>query len=170
MVSVYWRPGLPIWPTLRCNLDPDLDRLSGTISNTKPGWDKETFITSILPHYVICSNSYNETWDSCSPSCSSMTLQVIKGIWYDTSRNQTRTISSRKVNTTKNVTHHLRVNDFATSYNRRPVIRAATVLAPYWAPCLSIIALLRIHAPVKDRDWSNHPISFWWSLCRDTSN
>ena len=36
-----------------------------------------------------------------------------------------------KVSTTRNITHKLCVYDLATSLNRRPVSRAATVLASY---------------------------------------
>ena len=90
--------------------------------------------------------------------------KFIEGIWYDISRNPTRTISSMKVSTTRNITHKLHVYDRGTKFNRRPVSRAARVLASYWAPCLNIIVLLRIHTPVKDHYWSNHPISSRWSL------
>ena len=130
----------------------------------QPGWEKETLISHIPPFFVICSNPYTRILDRCSPSYASMTLQIIEGIWYDISRNPTRTISSMKVSTTRNITHKLCENHLPTSLNRRPVSRAATLLASYWAPCLNIIVLLRIHAPVKDHHWSNHHIISGWSL------
>jgi len=122
-------------------------------------WGKDTLITHIPPSFVICSNSYTRILDRCSPSYVSMTLQVIEGIWYDISRNPTRTISSMKVGTTGDNTHKLCMYDLATSFNRRPVNRSATVIASYWAPSLYILVLLMIHAPVKDRYWRKHPTS-----------
>jgi len=132
--------------------------------SNQPGWEKETLITPILPLFVICSNSYTSVLDRFSPSYTSMTLQVIEGILYDISRNPTRTISSMKVSTTRDITHMLYVYDLPTSFNWRPGSRAATVLASNWAPCLNMIVLLRIHTPGKDRYWGNHTISSWWSL------
>jgi len=110
----------------------------------QPGWEKETLITHIPPFFVICSNPYTRRLDRCSPSYASMTLQITEGIWYDISRNPTRTMSSMKVSTTRNIAHKLCVYDLANSLNTRPVSRAATVLASYWAPCRNIIVLLRI--------------------------
>jgi len=134
----------------------------------QPGpWAKEILITHMLSFFVICSNSYTRILDRCSPSYASMTLQVIEGLWYDISRNPTRTISSLKVSMTRDITHKLCVYDLATSFNRRPVSQAATVIASYWAPCLDILVLLMIHTPVKDRYWSKHPtslISSQWSM------
>jgi len=134
----------------------------------QPGpWEKETLITQIPPLFVICSNSYTRILDRCSPLYASMTLQVIDGIWYDISRNPTRTISSMKVSTTRDITHKVCMYDFATSFNRTPVSQAAIVIAFYWAPCLYILVLLMIHAPVKDHNWSKHPtslISSRWSM------
>jgi len=49
------------------------------------------------------------------------------------SRNPTRTISSMEVGTTTNITHKLCLYDLATSFNRRPVSRAATVIASHGA-------------------------------------
>jgi len=96
----------------------------------QPGlWEKETLITHIPPFFVICSNSYTRIWDWCSPAYASMTLQVIEGIWHDISRNPTRTMSSMKVSTIRDVTHKLCVYDLAASFNRRPLSRAATVIA-----------------------------------------
>jgi len=117
----------------------------------QPDWEKETLITHIPPFFVICSNPYTGILDRCSPLYASMTLQIKEGIWYDNSRNPTRTICTMKVSTTRNITHMLCVSDLATSLNRRPVSRAATVLASYWAPCPNIIVLLMIYASVKDR-------------------
>jgi len=58
------------------------------------------------------------------------------------------------------------VYDLATWFNWRPLSRAGTVLRSNWAPCLNPIVLPRIHAPVKDHYWNNHPIgSPWWLLC-----
>jgi len=134
----------------------------------QPGpWEKETLITHILPFFVICSNSYTRILDRCSPSYASMTLQVIEGIWYDITWNPTRIISRMKVSMTRDITHKLWIYDLATSFNGRPVSRAATVIASYWAPCLYILVLIMIHAPVKDRYWSKHPtslISSGWSM------
>jgi len=130
-------------------------------------WEKETLITHIPPFFVICSNSYTRILPRCSSSYASMTLQVIEGIWYDISKNPTRTIFSMKVSTTRDNTDKLWVYDLATSFNRRPVSRAATVIASYLAPCLYILVLLMIHAPVKDHYWSKHPtslISSEWSM------
>jgi len=133
-------------------------------------WEKEISITHMPPIFVICSNSHTRILDRCSPSYASMTLQVIEGIWYDISWNPTQTISSMKVSITSNISHMLCVYDLATSFNRRPVSWAATVLASYWALCLNIIILHSIHPPVKDRYWSNHPISSRWSLCKHTAS
>jgi len=113
-------------------------------------WEKETLITHILPFFVICSNSYTRILDRCSPSYAWMTLQVKDGIWYDISRKSTRTISSMKVSTTRDITHKLWVYDLATSFNWRPVSWAATVIDSYRAPCLYILLPLMIHTPVKD--------------------
>jgi len=121
--------------------------------------EKETLLTRIPPFLVLCSDSYTRTWDRCSPSDASMTLQVKEGIWYDISRNPTRTISSIKVSTTRDITHKLCMYDLATSFNRRPVSQAATLIASYWAHCLFILVLLMIHAPVKDHYWCKHPTS-----------
>jgi len=129
---------------------------------------KETLITHIPPFIVICSNSYTKVLDRCSPSYASITLQIIEGIWYDSSWNPTRTISSMKVSTSRDITHKLYVYDLPTSFYRRPVSRAATVIASYWTPCLNIIVLFRIHATLKDRYWSNNPISSRRSLRRHT--
>jgi len=129
--------------------------------------EKETLITHIPPFFVIRTNSYTRIWDRCSPLYASMTIQVIEGIWYDISRNPTRTISSMKVSTTRDITYELCVYDLATSFNRRAVSQAATVIAYYWAPCLNILVLLMIHTPVKDHYWNKHPtslISSEWSL------
>jgi len=134
----------------------------------QPGpWEKETLITHIPAFFVICSNSYTRILERCSPSYASMTLQVIDGIWYDISRNPRKTISSKKVSTTRDITHKLCVYDLATSYNRKLVSWAATVIASYWAPCLYIFVLLMIHAPVKDHFWTKHYtslISSRWSM------
>jgi len=129
--------------------------------------EKETLITHIPPVFFISSNSYTRIFDRCSPSYVSMTSQVIEGIWYDLSRNPTRTIFSMKVSMTRNITHNLCMYNLATSFNGRPVSQAATVIASYWAPCLYIAVLLMIHTPVKDCYWSKHPtslISSWWSM------
>jgi len=126
----------------------------------QPGpWEKETLITHIPPFVVICSNSYSRILDRCSPLCTSMTSQVIEGIWYDISKNPTRTISSMKASKTRDITHKLCMCDLATSFNRRSASQAATLIASYWAPCLYILVLLMIHTPVKDRYWSKHPTS-----------
>jgi len=124
----------------------------------QPGpWEKETSITHIPSFFVLCSNSYTRILDRCSPSYESMTLQVIQGIWYDISRNPTRTISSMKVTTTRDITHNMCMYDLATSFNRRPVSPAAIVIAFHCAPCLYILVLLMIHALyilVYDKNWS----------------
>jgi len=134
----------------------------------QPGpWEKEMLITNTPPFFVIWSNSSSRIWDRCSSSYASMTLQVIEGIWYDISRNPTRLISIMKVSTTRDITYKLSVYDLPTSFNRRHVSRAATVIASYSAPCLYILVLLMIHTPVKDRWWSKHPtslISLRWSI------
>ena len=134
----------------------------------QPGpWEKSTLITNFPPFFVICSNSYTRILDRCSPSYASMTLQVIERIWYAISCNQTRTVSSMKISMTRDNTHKLCVYDLATWFIRRPVSQAATVIASYWAPCLYILVLLMIHAPVKDCYWSKHPtslISSRWSM------
>jgi len=135
--------------------------------NQPAPWEKETLITHILPFCIICSNSYTRIMARCSPSYASMTLLVIQGTWYDISRNPTGTISRVKVSTTRDIMHKLCLYDLATSFNRRPVSQAATVIALYWAPCLYILVLLMIHTPVKDRYWSKHPtslISSPWSM------
>jgi len=111
-------------------------------------------------------NSYTTRLDCCSPLYPSMTLQI-KGIRYDISRNPTWSISTLKVPTTRNIARKLCVYDLETSSDRRPVSWAATVLASYWAPPWTIIGLIRIHAPVTHRYWSNYRICFWWSLGGD---
>jgi len=136
----------------------------------QPGpWEKETLITHIPPFFVICSNSYTRILNRCSPLYASMTLQVIDGIWFDISRNPTRTLSSMKLSMTRDITHKLCVYDLATSFNRRPVSWAATAIASYWAPCLYILVLLMIHAPVKGHHWRKHLTSLLcsrWSMSR----
>jgi len=135
-------------------------------NQSKP-WEKETLITHIPPFFVLCSNSYTKILDRCSPSYTLMTLQVIAGIWYNLSRNPTRTVSRINVSTPRDITHTLCVYDLATSFNIRPVSRAATVIASYWAPCLYIQVLLMIHAPAKDCYRSKHStiiISSRWSM------
>jgi len=97
--------------------------------------------------------------DGYSPSYTSVTLQAIAVIWYDIARNPTRTISSMKVSMTRDITHNMCVYHLATWFNRRRVSQAATTIAYYWAPCLNIIVLLRIHAPVKDCFWRHHPLN-----------
>jgi hypothetical protein len=52
---------------------------------------------------------------------------------------------------TRDITHKLCMYDIATSFNKRPVSRAAAVIASYYAPCLYILVLLIFHAPVNDR-------------------
>jgi hypothetical protein len=119
------------------------------------------------PVFVICSSSYTRILDRCSPSYVSMTLQVIQAIWYDISRNHTRTISSMKISMTRDNTYKLYVYDHVTSFNRMPVSRAATVIASYRAPCLYILVLLMTYTPVNDRYGSKHPtslISSRWSM------
>ena len=134
----------------------------------QPGpWENETLFTNIPPFFVIYSNSYTAILDRCPHSYASMTSQVIEGIWYNISRNPTRTKSSMKLSTTRDITYTLCVYDLATSFNRRPVSQAATVIASYWAPYLYILALHMVHAPVKDCYWSKHPtslISSRWSM------
>ena len=134
----------------------------------QPGpWEKGTWITHISPFFVIYWNSYTRILDRYSPSYVSMTLQVIERIWYDISWNLTRTISSMKVSTSRDITYKLCMYEHAPSFNRRPVSRAATVIAAYWAPCLDILVLLMIHTQVKDLYWSKHPtslISSRWSM------
>jgi len=135
--------------------------------NQPAPWEKETLITHIPRFFVIWSNSYCRILDRCSPSYASMTLQVIDGIWYNICRNPTRTISSMKVSTTRDITHKLCMYDLTTSFNGRPVSLAATVIASHWAPCLYILVLFMIHTPIKDHYWSKHPtslISSRWSL------
>jgi hypothetical protein len=132
-------------------------------------WEKETLITHIQPFFVICWNSSTRILERCSPLYVSMTLQVIEGLWYDLSRNPTRTVSSIKGSTRTEITHKLFVYDVATSFNRWPVSRAATVIASYWAPCLYILVVIMIHTPVMDHYWSQHPtslISSQWSMPR----
>jgi len=119
------------------------------------------------PSFVICSNSYPGICDRSPPLYASMTWKVIEGISSDISRNPTRIISSMKVSMTTNMTHTLGVYDLVISFNRRPVSRAATVIASYWALCLYILVLFMIHTPVKDCYWSKHStslISSRWSL------
>jgi len=94
---------------------------------------KESIITHILPFFVICLNSYTRLGDRWSPSYASMTLRVIDWIRFEISRNPTRTISSIKVSTARDITHMLCVYTLATSFNRWPVSRAATVIGPNWA-------------------------------------
>jgi len=134
----------------------------------QPGpWEKETLITQSLPCFVICSNSYTRIWHTCSPLYASMTFQVTERVWYNISRNPTTTTCSVKVSTTRDFTHKLCMYNPPTSFNRRPVSLAAIVIASHWAPCLYILVLLIIHAPVKDCYWSKHRtslISSRWSL------
>jgi len=92
-------------------------------------WEKETLITHIPPFFVICSNSYTRILDRCLPSSATMTLKVIEGIWYDISRTN-KNISSMKVSTTRDITLMLWVYDLTTSFNRRSVSWAATVMLP----------------------------------------
>jgi len=51
-------------------------------------WEKVTLITDIPPFFVICSNSYTRILDRGSSSSASMTLTIIKGIWYNITRTQ----------------------------------------------------------------------------------
>jgi hypothetical protein len=128
-------------------------------------WENETLIRNILPFSVISSNSDPRTCDRCSPSYAFMTVQVIGVIWYAIPRNSTTTISSMKCSITRYSTHKLYVYDLARSFNRRPVRRAVTVIASYWASCLYRLVLLMIHASVKDCYWSKDPttvISSCW--------
>jgi len=125
----------------------------------QPGWETQDLITCI-PHFiVICSNSCTKVLDLCSPSYASMTFHVIEVIWYDICKNPRRTLSSMKVSMTRNITHKLCVYNLATSFDRRPLSHAATMLAFCCAPCLNIIVLLRIHAPVKGCYWHYHSTS-----------
>jgi len=143
-------------------------RVSLHLWSMKPtrAWEIETLITLIPPFIVICSNLCTRILDRCSPSYDSMALHVIERISYDISRNPTTTISSMKVSTTRYIKLMLCVYHLATWFNRRPVSHAAKVLAFYWAPCLNMIVLLRIHAPVKDCYRSNHPCRFSMIIVR----
>jgi len=139
------------------------------LSSMKVTWAvrKRNLLRPNPPVFIIWSNSYTRICDSCLPLYASITLQLIEEIWCGISRNPTKTISSMKVNVTRDIEHKLCMYDLATSFNRRPVSRAAIVIASYWAACLYILVLLIIHTPVKDCYWSKHltslPIS-WWSM------
>jgi len=122
------------------------------------------------PFFIMCSNSDSKVFDRCSPSYTSMTLEIIEAIWHDISRNPTGTISNMKVSTTRDITHTLYVYHLGTSFNWRPVRWAATVIGFYWSCCPNIFILLRINAPVKDHYQPNHPITSWWWLCRHTAS
>jgi len=125
----------------------------------QPGpWEKETFVTHILPFFIICSNSYTGILDRCSPSRTSMTLTVVEGIWYDIFRTEQELYAVWRL-------------------ARQGILQkrcACTTLQPLsigglwderqqWCFLLSSlckhVVLLRIHPPVKDCYWSNHSSS-----------
>jgi hypothetical protein len=123
------------------------------------GWDESTFITHILPFFIIYSKSYTRILDWRSPWYAYMTVKVLDGVWYNTSRNPIRTLFSTKVSTTRDITHKLCIHDLPTPSSQRAVIQAAIVIAFYWDLCPCSTALLRIHATVQGCDWSNHGTS-----------
>jgi len=96
----------------------------------QPSWQKKWFITQIPLVCVTWLISCSGILDKWSPSYASMTLLVIEGIWYDISRNLTRTIYGMKVTTTRDSTQKLCVYDLATTINWRPVSREATLMLP----------------------------------------
>ena len=112
------------------------------------GWEKESSMTCIPPFYVICLTSSAWILARCTTLYTSITLMVIQGIWYHISRNKTRTISSIKVSTTRDITEKLCVYHLAPSFNWRTVGHSAKLIASYSAPRLNITILLRIYTPV----------------------
>jgi len=94
----------------------------------QPGWEKYSWITHIPLFIVIFLNLYSRILHRCSHSYASMTLKIIDGIWYDISGNPTWTISSVKDRMTRDLTHTLCMYDLATSFDRGPVSRVATVM------------------------------------------
>jgi len=123
----------------------------------QPHWENETTITYIPSFFVKCLISYCRILDGSAHLYASMTSQVIEGVWYNISGIPTWTIHSVTVSMTRDITHTLCTYDCATSFNRRPVSGAAPLIASHWAPCLNIAVLLRVHTPVKNCCWSNHP-------------
>jgi len=121
--------------------------------STQPSWLKETMNTHIMPFFVISSNSYTRILDSYWPSYASMTVHIIDGISYDTSKTLTRTLSCIKVSLIMNIIHMLPLYNLVTLFIRWPVSRTATVLAFYWVPCLNLSILLSIHTAVMDCYW-----------------
>jgi len=114
----------------------------------QPGWEKETLIINIPHLFGICLNLYPRILVSWSHWYASRTSKVIGGLWYNISRNPTRTMSSRNVSMTRDITYKFCMYDHVSSFQRRPVSRAATVSASYWPPCLNIVVVVRIHTPV----------------------
>ena len=60
-----------------------------------------------------------------------MTVKVIEGIRHDIARKPTRTVSGWKVSMTRHFTLKICGYDLTTSFNMRPVSRAATVIASF---------------------------------------
>jgi len=125
----------------------------------QPGpWEKETFITHIPPFFVICSNSYTRILGKCSSSCAPMTLTVIEGIWYDISRTQQDLYPVWRL-AWLGILH---ISCVCTTLQPHS-IGGLWVEQRQWCFLLSSLSkhnvLVTIHAPVKDRYWSNHPTS-----------
>jgi len=122
-----------------------------------PGpWEKETLITHIPPFFVVCSNSYSRILDRCSPSCAPMTLTVVEGIWYDISRTQQELYPVWRL-AQLGILH---ISCACTTLQPHS-IGGLWVEQQQWCFLLSSlskhIVLLRIHTPVKDHYWRNHP-------------
>jgi hypothetical protein len=77
-------------------------------------------ITQITDCIVTCASHYCGIVETYSPVYASMTLKIEEEIQYNISRNPTRTISSVKVCTARDITHKLYGYESATSLNRRP--------------------------------------------------
>jgi len=125
----------------------------------QPGsWEKGILITHIPPFFVICSNSYTRILDRCSHSCASVTIRVVEGIWYDISWTQQELYPLWRL-AQLGILHKC----CACTTFQPHSIGGLWVEQQQWCFLLSSLSrhviLLRIHGPVKDRYWSNHPTS-----------
>jgi len=118
--------------------------------------EKETFITHIPPFFVICSNSNTRILDRYSSSCCSMTLTVVRGIWYDISR-----IEQELYPVWRFAWLGILHKGCACTIYQPHSIGGLWVEQQQWRLLLSSLSkhiiLLSIHDPVKDCYWSNHP-------------
>jgi len=119
-------------------------------------WEQETIITHILLFLVICSNWYTRILDRYSPAYPSMRLKVIERIWYDISRTQLNLYIVWRL-----VQLGIQHKRCACMTLQSHLIGGLGVEQQHWclplSSCSRNVVRLRIHAPVKDHYWSNHP-------------